>query len=133
MANFISTKEDWLGRHPSWDLDGWRAHVHEELEWELLHMCWMPLVCQIHQLALRRLEVNVQNCFCPCGCLDQVAWAIGWLCDWEGEPPEVLVVVGTRTFQERQVIKQIVNTRVQGGKPVLGFEKSLDAVGESLL
>lgn len=58
---------------------------------------------------------------------------MGWLCDWEGEPPEVLVVVGTRTFQERQVIKQIVNTRVQGGKPVLGFEKSLDAVGESLL
>ena len=128
MALFISGKEHWLERHPATDLDGWRAHVHEEFEWELQHMCWMPLVCQIHQLVLQHLEVNVQNCFCPCGCVSQLAWAIGWLCDWNGVCPEVLVVSGTRNAGEREEIKAIVENPCRDEHPVLRFERNLDDV-----
>jgi len=126
MALFISGKDDWLARHPATDLDGWRAHLHEEFEWELQHMCWMPLVCQIHQLVLQYLEVNVQNCFCPCGCFSQLAWAIGWLCDWEGECPEVLVVSGTRSKEQREEVRAIVQNPYREVRPVLRFERCLD-------
>lgn len=88
----------------------------------------MPLVCQIHQLVLRYLEVNVQNCFCPCGCLSQLAWAIGWLCDWEEQPPDVLVVSGTKSPAEREEIERIVKNPLRGDWPELRFEKCLDAV-----
>jgi hypothetical protein len=88
----------------------------------------MPLVCQIHQLVLRYLEVNVQNCFCPCGCASQLSWAIGWLCDWEGQPPGVLVVSGTRSVEEREEIERIVKNPLRGDWPELRFEKCLDAV-----
>jgi hypothetical protein len=125
MALFISGKDDWLERHPATDLDGWRAYLHSEFEWELQHMCWMPLVVQIHQLVLQHLEVNVQNCFCPCGCFDQQAWAIGWLCDWE-VCPEVLVVSGTRTPRERAEIRAIVENPYRDVHPELRFERNLD-------
>ena len=128
MALFIAGKDDWLERHPHEDNDGWRRFLHGEFEWELQHTCWMPLVCQVHQLVLRSLEVNVQNCFCPCGCLSQLSWAIGWLCDWEGQPPEVLVVSGTRSPEEREEIERVVKNPLRSGWPDLRFEKCLDAV-----
>lgn len=128
MALFIAGKNDWQERHPHEDTDGWRAHLHNEFEWDLQHTCWMPLVCQIHQLVLRYLEVNVQNCFCPCGCLSQLSWAIGWLCDWEEQPPDVLVVSGTRSPEEREEIERIVKNPMRGDWPELRFEKCSDAV-----
>lgn len=128
MALSVAGKDKWLGDNPSNDLDAWRAHLHSEFEWELQHTCWMPLVCQVHQLSLRHLEVNVQNCFCPCGCLDQLSWAMGWLCDWEGQPPEELVVVGTRNWGEREEISRILMNPCRSEHPVLRFEKCLDPV-----
>lgn len=133
MARFVSEKHDWLESHPNADLASWRAYVHEELEWDLLHMNWMPLVCQVHQLTLRYLEVNVQNCTCPCGCYDQVSWAMGWLADWEGAPPGELVVLGTRSSAQRAEIRAIVGNRTLEGLPVLRFEMCLDAGRERAL
>jgi hypothetical protein len=129
MALFISGKDGWLAQHPHSDLDDWRAHLHLEFEWELQHTCWMPMVCQVHQLDLRYLEVNVQNCFCPCGCESQLSWAMGWLCDWEGQPPDELVVSGTRSVAEREEIERIVLNPMRGEHPMLRFEKCLDSVG----
>lgn len=128
MALFISGKDEWLERHPENDLDQWRAYLHDEFEWDLHHLCWMPLVYQIHQLVLNYLEVNVQNCYCPCGCQSQLGWAMGWLCDWASEPPEVLVVVGTSSPAEREEIRAIVQNPCRVSQPKLMFEKCLDHV-----
>ena len=128
MALFVAGKDKWLEDNPHADLTAWRAHVHTEFEWDLQHTCWMPLVCQIHQLVLRQLEVNVQNCYCPCGCVGQLSWAMGWLCDWEGQPPDELVVVGTRSHEERAEITNIVENPARAWYPKLSFEKTLDAV-----
>jgi hypothetical protein len=128
MALSIAGRTKWLEDHPHSDLDDWRTHLHQEFEWDLQHICWMPLICQIHQLALRYLEVNVQNCFCPCGCASQLAWAVSWLCDWEDHPPDVLVVSGTRNKEERTEIEAIVMTPGRSEHPELRFEKCLDAI-----
>lgn len=130
MALSIAFKHDWHQQNPTADADGWRAYLHDELEWEVQHLCWMPLVCQVHQLTLKYLEVSVQNCYCPCGCDGQLAWAISWLCDWESEPPEVLVIVGTRSVEEREEISAVVKNPLRDEtQPVLRFDKCLDVVG----
>lgn len=53
---------------------------------------------------------------------------MGWLCDWEGQPPDVLVVSGTRSPEEREEIERIVINPVHSENPVLRFEKCLDSI-----
>lgn len=145
MAKYIDEKEKWVARsqtqlqlypassaliyHPA-DLrfeenSLWRQHIHDELLWELQNTCWLPLVCQVHQLVLRYLEVNVQNCYCPCGCQREAGWALGWLCEWESRPPEVLVVTGTRSKEEREDIERVMERSVEMGME-LRFGKRMD-------
>jgi len=143
MAKYIDEKQKWLARtqsqaqaqsqasssaliyHPSEEDSLWRRHVHDELLWELQNTAWLPLVCGIHQLVLKHLEVNVQNCYCPCGCQRDVEWAIGWLCEWESEPPEVFIVSGTRSEEERDEIRRLAGRSVRMGMQLV-FGRSLD-------
>ena len=144
MAKCINEKEKWVSRaqvqQPPSLIDGpalsaadldselnnlWRQHTHDELLWELQNTCWLPLVCQIHQLVLHHLEVNVQNCYCPCGCRREISWALGWLCEWANLPPNVLVVGGTRSEGEREEISLICGKSIEAGMK-LEFGRYLD-------
>lgn len=107
----------------------WRQHIHDELLWELQNTAWLPLVCQIHQLVLQYLQVNVQNCYCPCGCQREVGWALGWLCEWESKPPKVLVVSGTRSKEEREDIERVMEKSVEM-EMKLKFGRALDGAGQ---
>jgi hypothetical protein len=50
------------------------------------------------------------------------------LCDWEGVCPEVLVVSGTRSAEEREEIRAIVENPYRDAHPELRFERNLDKV-----
>ncbi|KAK6434108.1 hypothetical protein LTR95_009710 [Oleoguttula sp. CCFEE 5521] len=126
-------RQTWERMNPHGTQTEWRSYTHHHLEWKIMHSRWLRLTSQVHTLVLKRLEVNFQNCNCPCGCcFRQVGWATSFLCEWGTLPPEELVVVGTYNEVERDEIRVWVQTRrkeMEMERPRLTFERNMDDKG----
>lgn len=95
---------------PQWTHEEWRSMLHDELQEKLLDRCWWYLIDTIHSLRLQYLEINLQNCTCPCGCRSLVQDVMRRLCDpWRDEAlPRTIKFLGTRDAHERRLCKMWV-------------------------
>lgn len=120
MDNLANYRDSFLEEKPEWTGTEWRSTMHDELQDELVERCWFELVDRVHDLQLRFLEVNLQNCCCPCACHGLVEQAVSLLCAWpSGDAPETIKFLGTRSVEERAMCKAIVEDAAPQGRDKL--------------
>ncbi|KAK5121319.1 hypothetical protein LTR85_005485 [Meristemomyces frigidus] len=121
----ITAEIDYSGQaHPHWNATQWRLGMHEALQGRLINILWEDIIEEIHQLKLHSLVVNLQNCFCPCGCRSLVEEAVRMLCSWASQAcPQTIKFLGTRSAAERDLCRSLVEGARYDGEagPIVEF------------
>ncbi|KAI1141245.1 hypothetical protein F5Y05DRAFT_371833 [Hypoxylon sp. FL0543] len=101
---------------------------------------WGTMISRVKQLALDRLQLSFEECYCPMGCCRMVTLATSYIVpgngatQWNDHPPKTIEIVGWDDEYERQyIVEEFEKLRIGDAPVKLRFlGKSNEEVNQEL-